>query len=265
MPNTAGLSLPNSRSYDTTTDGVVVDRVTGLMWEATANVTPLLNTEAATYCGNLGLAGYDDWRVPTRIELVTIVEYAATNPALDTTGFAASEPAVLFMTASASTRTYTWQVDFAFGETSTESTRAPVRCVRSTVTAVAPEPRYVVNTDGTVFDRRTRLTWQREIARTSAVPTWAFNYDAAVRYCAALELAGGGYRLPTMNELLTLIVDPYQNPALDNVTFPTDYGTALVSSTEFAMDDANVWYAVLVSGAAGYAGKSNNFVVRCVR
>jgi hypothetical protein len=265
MPNTAELGLQNSRSYDLTKNGVVVDRVTGLMWQAAANDTPLLSTEAATLCGGLELAGYDDWRVPTRIELITIVEYGAASPALDTSAFAATEPGAWFMSASPA-QPYSWLVDFALGKTSQlAATRGLVRCVRSTVNAVPPATRFTVSADGTVYDRRTRLTWQREIAKQSSVPTWAFQYTGAQSYCAALDLAGKGYRLPTMNELLTVIDDSKQNPALDDVTFPTDFGTTLVSSTPFVTDAANVWYATLVYGMAGNAGKSNNFVVRCVR
>jgi hypothetical protein len=265
MPNTAELGLPNSRSYDLTKNGVVVDRVTGLMWQAAANDTPLLSTEAATLCGGLELAGYDDWRVPTRIELITIVDYGAASPALDTSAFAATEPGAWFMSASPA-KPYSWLVDFALGKTSQlAATRGLVRCVRSTISAVPPATRFTVSADGTVYDRRTRLTWQREIAKQSSVPTWAFQYAGAQSYCAALDLAGKGYRLPTMNELLTIIDDSKQNPALDDVTFPTDYGTALVSSTPFVTDTTSVWYATLVYGMAGTAGKSNNFVVRCVR
>jgi Protein of unknown function (DUF1566) len=106
---------------------------------------------------------------------------------------------------------------------------------------------------------------KREIAKQSSVPTWAFQYAGGQSYCAALDLAGKGYRLPTMNELLTIIDDSKQNPALDDTTFPTDFGTTLVSSTPFVTDAGNVWYATLVYGMAGHAGESNNFVVRCVR
>ncbi|MCP3851202.1 MAG: DUF1566 domain-containing protein, partial [Gammaproteobacteria bacterium] len=38
---------------------------------------------AATYCSELGLGGYADWRLPTASELKGIVDYGKYNPAID--------------------------------------------------------------------------------------------------------------------------------------------------------------------------------------
>lgn len=158
---------------------MVIDRVTGLMWQAAAGDTAMLQTEAATYCDGLTLAGFDDWRVPTRLELVTIVEYGAANPALDTTAFAASEPSAWFMTATHYV-TDVWLVNFSLGEVSQlESNRGLVRCVRSTVAATAPATRFVVNSNATVYDQRTRLTWQQDIAQQPVSPKSAPVASAA--------------------------------------------------------------------------------------
>jgi hypothetical protein len=39
--------------------------------------------QALTYCENLILAGYSDWRLPNRNELQSIVDYSRYNPAID--------------------------------------------------------------------------------------------------------------------------------------------------------------------------------------
>lgn len=35
--------------------------------------------EGETYCANLSLGGQSDWRVPTRIELVSLVDYTVAS------------------------------------------------------------------------------------------------------------------------------------------------------------------------------------------
>src|SRR5262245_28544364 len=71
MPNPPSTGLPNPASYDTSVDGVVCDEVTGLLWQREVDSTAVyIRSEASAYCDGLELAGYDDWRLPTRIELV---------------------------------------------------------------------------------------------------------------------------------------------------------------------------------------------------
>lgn len=68
-------------------DGTVTDTSTGLMWQ---KVTPrdIYTWEAAlTYCETLELAHYEDWRLPTRNELQSIVKYDTSDPAIDTSIF----------------------------------------------------------------------------------------------------------------------------------------------------------------------------------
>lgn len=74
MPN-ATPGLPNAQSFDTQKAGVVLDRVTGLMWQSAVDGDKFATfSEAAQRCESLTLAGFDDWRVPSRIELVSILD-----------------------------------------------------------------------------------------------------------------------------------------------------------------------------------------------
>lgn len=52
---------------------------------------------------------------------------------------------------------------------------------------------------GTWDDSVSGLTWQNPVG------TGNFNWSAAKSYCASLSLAGGGWRLPTISELRSLI------------------------------------------------------------
>jgi hypothetical protein len=65
-------------------DGTVTDTATGLMWQQ--DEAGVMTWEAAlTYCEDLVLpaAGHDDWRLPNRNELQSIVDYEKFNPAID--------------------------------------------------------------------------------------------------------------------------------------------------------------------------------------
>ncbi len=67
--------------FDDHGDGTVTDHLTGLMW-ALAPVHHKKWDEAAKYCGELNLGGYDDWRLPTVRELRSLVDWTRTAPAL---------------------------------------------------------------------------------------------------------------------------------------------------------------------------------------
>ena len=80
MPNPVATGLPNPASYDTSVAGVVSDKVTGLMWERNVNATPCsgrttcLQGAAADYCSANRTGSHADWRLPTVIELVSLLD-----------------------------------------------------------------------------------------------------------------------------------------------------------------------------------------------
>jgi len=58
-------------------DEVVVDRETGLMWQQTASSEHMLYSLATEWINNLnkrGFAGFNDWRLPTLEEAMTLME-----------------------------------------------------------------------------------------------------------------------------------------------------------------------------------------------
>jgi hypothetical protein len=88
----------------------------------------------------------------------------------------------------------------------------------------APPGRYTIPGDGTVHDTATKLIWQQDANLKGLA--WA----NAGPYCAGLTSpAGGGWRLPTVNELASLL--DYSRPGspfIDPVPFP---GVPAQSST----------------------------------
>lgn len=136
MPNPASSGLPHPASYDTSTAGVVTDRVTGLMWQAAVSPTTYTWADAKAYCGALVLAGHSDWRLPSRIELVSLVDFtiARPGPTIDASAFP-NAPSGTFWTASTRALQETssaWYVLFDTGFVFTDlmSLAHSVRCVR---------------------------------------------------------------------------------------------------------------------------------------
>lgn len=135
MPNCPGditAGAPNPESYTDNGDGTVTDNVTGLMWQQTVSTTTYSWADALAFCPSLSLAGYDDWRLPTRIELVSIVDDSLTDATMDSANFPGT-PAGYFWTSSrlAGSLTDAWVVVFNGGTyTVLTSDSSYVRCVR---------------------------------------------------------------------------------------------------------------------------------------
>jgi hypothetical protein len=134
MPSPPGADLPHPQSYDTSTTGVVLDKVTSLQWQRSLDTTARTWSDAAGYCAALTVAG-GGWRLPARIELLSIVDYTRVNPTIDLVTFPGT-PANGFWTSSqnASDPTSVWVVYFGFGTSMVYADSATkknyVRCVR---------------------------------------------------------------------------------------------------------------------------------------
>ncbi len=57
------------------------------MWERAVGLGSHTWADANAYCGGLMLAGRNDWRLPTEIELLSLVDYTKSKPAIDPTSF----------------------------------------------------------------------------------------------------------------------------------------------------------------------------------
>src|SRR5450755_647914 len=84
--------------------------------------------------------------------------------------------------------------------------------VSSTVRANAPPGRYSAS-GGAVVDSATHLIWRQVVATGGGVDgAGRATWTNAKSYCTSL---GGGYRLPTAKELLTIVDFSKSNPAID--------------------------------------------------
>jgi len=64
-------------ALDTRSRGYWIDSATKLMWEGQDNGVAVTWHKAASYCQDLRLAGYSDWRLATLDELGTLVDQSA--------------------------------------------------------------------------------------------------------------------------------------------------------------------------------------------
>lgn len=113
----------------------VTDKTTGLMWVRTAPESSQRFAEASAGCEALELAGFDDWRLPTRMELLTLVTYEFDIVAINTDVFIGFQ-VELYWTSSPYRRAgatgQRWTIQFASGSPSHEDevNSARALCVR---------------------------------------------------------------------------------------------------------------------------------------
>ncbi|HEY3354653.1 MAG TPA: DUF1566 domain-containing protein [Polyangia bacterium] len=112
MPDPAGPVYP---SYAVGAE-TVKDLVTGLTWQRNATTQTFTWQQGKEYCANLSLGGLTCWRLPSRIELVSIVDYTRSDPAIDAAVFP-DTPSGWFWSASsyAGMTGAAWAVNFGFG------------------------------------------------------------------------------------------------------------------------------------------------------
>ncbi len=120
-------------SFTDNGDGTVSDNDTGLMWQKEDDNTKRVWNDAITYCDNLTLAGNTDWRLPSKKELISIVNYGKFNPSINTTYFPNTDSSPYWSsTIYADDTSYAWSVHlygggvYGYGK----SGDGYVRCVR---------------------------------------------------------------------------------------------------------------------------------------
>lgn len=240
-------SLPvdvSADNYQDNNDGTVTDKTTGLIWEKTIATTTFDNENAVAYCNGLALAGREDWRLPSRAELASLTNYKQKNPA-------STFPDMLGDAFWSSTLVKDdndsgWFINFSLGliETRDLAIDFRVRCVHADAnqTNDAPSSQYTV-TNETVTDNFTGLVWQREI------PDQIFTQAQAIAFCDGLVFAGASdWRLPHVQELLSIIDDTQSDPMIDPTAFPNTPNDVFCSITSVSEDIFGGWFVDFSNG-----------------
>jgi hypothetical protein len=135
MPNDSkdvALGAPNLEGYKDNTDGTVTDNVTGLLWEQNPHFY-YSQTQAIAYCQALSLAGYTGWRLPSMIELLSLLDNSKAGTFINTTVFPNdSFGEMMSSTPVAGMPSRAWYVMFQAGATNNDDISVVdygVRCV----------------------------------------------------------------------------------------------------------------------------------------
>lgn len=193
------------------------DLNTGLIWEVKS-----LDPEAPNYAGlsytweeaqslyvarlnDLHWGGRNDWRIPNKDELRSIMDYGRTEPAVDTTYFP-NLGSDLYWTS------LTYQMQPVFGwcifsglGSATAISKASRRKVVAVCGGYEPlfgvmsDERFTDNGDGTVTDKVTGLMWQQG-------DNERMTFFEALEACKQMTLGGyTDWRLPNIKELNTIL------------------------------------------------------------
>lgn len=220
----------------------VQDNITGLTWEvktaANAGITYTWE-QANSYAEALniagGLCGYSDWRIPTRRDLLSIVDHGRSLPAVDrrffsntpTSGSSRHWTADADLSASPGTRH--WTIDFALGDSLSGIESAAPQLVLLVRGEPLADANFRDNGDGTVTDLSTGLTWdkcawgQSRDAATNecgspdemALISWGQALQVPVTANSQLHRGQGDWRLPNRTELESLFKLDRTFPAME--------------------------------------------------
>lgn len=196
-------------------DGATVkDTITGLEWQDAADGSATYDfAGAGTHCDALVYNGASDWRMPTRIEAVSIMsikpglgESTPTGPAFTPTSASCT------WTASpvGKSTTSAFSIDAANVSPYRNLTeKCAARCVRAGSPLGAPIPKQYVLDATTVRDPVTGLVWERNSPLTTS------TLDVADARCKALALGTPPrtMRLPTFKELAGIVDETRTAPA----------------------------------------------------
>ncbi len=262
----------NPPSYTDNGDGTVTDNVTGLVWQqcsagqsgtgCISGSAGTYNWDAAnTYCNSntAGLPG-TGWRLPTQLELLTIVDFGKMQPSIDTTVFPNTvSTASPFYWTSDTNATISSVVQFDTGVLTTVALTAGyyTRCVNGSQRDLAFED----NANGTVTDEITGLSWQKQDSGSTML------WEEALNYCENLSLGGyGDWRLPNIKELASIIKPTFTPPTIDTTYFSNVQSARYWSSTSYSDSFLSLsWHVGFDYGYASTDSKSSGYYVRCVR
>lgn len=234
----AAFAMPSlgAERYEISSD-LAADLDTGLVWQR--GDTGALRTleEARAECDALVLEGRDDFRLPTRVEWVSIVDPGRT-PALDRDAFPDAIPEYHWTRSEpAGAPGSAFSVYLGAGETTLGLASRPsarVRCVAGGPPPLESAQHEVLG--DRVRDHGTGLTWLRAATDPAS---WA---DSAAA-CAAL-----GARLPTLRELQTLVDESRRAPAVDPALFPGTAAERHWTSTIRDAGEVQPWTVDLLDG-----------------
>ena len=242
----------NAPSFTDNGNSTITDNVTGLMWQKTDNGETTWEN-AVTNAAAVTTGGHTDWRLPTPLEAMSILNHNS-NPAVFSTYFLdnASGAAGYWWTSDlfGTSTTNVWCTNKGGGlgpkpKSETISAGGTLRYHARYVRGAKANNGHnlVNNNNGTITDTDTKLMW-------SQVPATARSWNNALLYAEALTLGGSSdWRLPNIKELQSLVeitrataTATTTTPCINRTLFPAATATAYWSSTSLtAATPSDAW------------------------
>ncbi|MFH0838729.1 MAG: DUF1566 domain-containing protein [Candidatus Omnitrophota bacterium] len=259
----------------------VLDNNTGLMWEVKSPKKGDVNYCEDRYnwedakkkyiqkLNSKKYGGFNDWRLPSKDELRSILDYSKTNPAVDTWYFPNCK-SDFYWTAVAYNmqKPFVWGIFFGLGSgiCYTPLSERYVRAVREGYSKIFGKPdtsRFKDNGDETITDSMTGLVWQKE-------ENERMDWYSALKACKEMKLGGySDWRVPNIKELNTILNLDYTNGWWYYKDFFPAKGLQppllhYFSSTPY--EGIYVWVTNFCFGYDGYyASKNAKLLFRAVR
>lgn len=132
-------------------------------------------------------------------------------------------------------------------------------CWVAQVDADAPPGQYTI-VNGTVRDTKAKLTWQQNAESPE------LSWSAAQMYCQNLALDGGGWRMPSANELMSIVDETRQDPSIDTNAFLGTTQNNFWTSSPNKGEVPKMWTIDFFTGGFSYAfDPATPCRVRCVK
>ena len=269
-------------------DGTVTHNKTGLTWQRCA----VGQTWTGSMCNGSGLtmkwteavSNYgnkkdcSNWRLPRIDELYSISEHS--DSSVNSIIFANSSNSWFWASSlRASNLNDSWMVRFIDGDDgyynySNSDAINTIRLVKggadcSSDTPTTPNIDFTDNKDGTVTHNKTGLTWQRCAVGQTWTGSMCNGFATPMNYTAANQqtstLAGySDWRIPSVNELKSIVEYKNYSPSINNVIFPSTPVNWFWSASN-SKDIA--WVVSFYDGndSDSSGGKLNNYLLRLVR
>jgi hypothetical protein len=205
--------------------------------------------------------GYSDWRIPTVKELASITSLEKYSLSININYFPHTMSA--FYWSSTSYADYTglaWGVYFYNGNGYYDAKDSSyfVRAVRGG--QCRSFDHLVIHSDETVTDVNTGLMWQKTSFDLK------MNWQMALSNCESLSFAGyNDWRLPTKEELRSIVDYDNYNPAINRQIFPDTLSAFYWSSTSDADHAGRAWGVDFHYSFDNLYGKGSSCYVRAVR
>ncbi|MCI5114898.1 MAG: DUF1566 domain-containing protein [Candidatus Electrothrix sp. AW1] len=152
---------------------------------------------------------------------------------------------------------------------------AEQNCKPDSIPASTPDSQLLDNGDGTVTDSKTNLIWKKclegvegDNCETGSAST--FTWQEALQQPEVINNAGGfagytGWRLPNIRELVSIVEEQCNYPAINMNRFSNTPSSDVWSGSPSAYGSDYAWYVAFNDGYYSIKFRNNGSAVRLVR